>query len=284
MPFWRDPILKFGVPWKSCWRKVARSKRCWTAPHGRRQQTVLESPTAEIAPGELLGPYRVESRIGTGGTGQVYRATDSRLNRSVAIKLLSAQFSDRFEREAKAIAALNHPNICQIYDIGPNYLVMEYVEGSPVVSPGRQPLLASEVLRLAGQIASALQAAHAQGIIHRDLKPANILLSTNGTVKLLDWGLVKQTAGDETAQTADLSQTMGVTQPGTILGSPAYMSPEQAQGRPTDARSDIFSFGAVLYDVADDGSVSGARVAPLTRSIPDCAYDRLHHAVVPGAA
>jgi len=144
---------------------------------------------------------------------------------------------------------LNHPNICQIYDIGPNYLVMEYVDGSPVVSPDQKPLPTSEVLRLAGQIASALQAAHAQGIIHRDLKPANILVSTTGTVKLLDFGLAKRTADTDPAQPADLSQTMGVTQPGTIMGSPAYMSPEQAQGRPTDARSDIFSFGAVLYEM-----------------------------------
>jgi serine/threonine protein kinase len=178
-------------------------------PAWERAATLLDSPTAQIELGALLGPYRVESRIGAGGMGQVYRATDSRLNRSVAIKFLSAQFSDRFEREAKAIAALNHPNICQIYDIGPNYLVMEYVDGSPVVSPDQQPLPTSEVLRLAGQIASALQAAPAQGIIHRDLKPANILVSTTGTVKLLDFGLAKQTAGTDPAQTADLSQTMG---------------------------------------------------------------------------
>lgn len=231
-------------------------------PAWERAATLLDSPTAQIESGALLGPYRVESRIGAGGMGQVYRATDSRLNRSVAIKFLSAQFSDRFEREAKTIAALNHPNICQIYDIGPNYLVMEYVDGSPVVSPDQQPLPTSEVLRLAGQIASALQAAHAQGIIHRDLKPANILVSTTGTVKLLDFGLAKQAAGTDPAQTADLSQTMGVTQPGTIMGSPAYMSPEQAQGRPTDARSDIFSFGAVLYEMfAGRRAFSGDSVA-----------------------
>ncbi|MBA3914753.1 MAG: protein kinase [Acidobacteriales bacterium] len=221
-----------------------------------------DSPTVQIESGALLGPYRVESKIGAGGMGQVYRATDSRLNRSVAIKFLSAQFSDRFEREAKAIAALNHPNICQIYDIGPNYLVMEYVDGAPVVSPDQQPLPRSEVLRLAGQIAGALQAAHGQGIIHRDLKPANILVSTTGTVKLLDFGLAKRTAGTDPAQTADVSQTMGVTQPGTIMGSPAYMSPEQAQGRPTDARSDIFSLGAVLYEMfAGRRAFSGDSVA-----------------------
>jgi len=221
-----------------------------------------DSPTVQIESGALLGPYRVESRIGAGGMGQVYRASDSRLNRSVAIKFLSAQFSDRFEREAKAIAALNHSNICQIYDIGPNYLVMEYVEGAPVVSPGQQPLPTAEVLRLAGQIASALQAAHVQGIIHRDLKPANILVSTTGTVKLLDFGLAKQTADTDPTKTADLSRTMGVTQPGTIMGGPAYMSPEHAQGKPTDARSDIFSFGAVLYEMfAGRRAFSGDSVA-----------------------
>ena len=217
------------------------------------QASSLDSPTAQIDPGVQLGPYRVESKIGAGGMGQVYRARDSRLNRFVAIKVLSAQFSERFEREARAIAALNHPNICQIYDIGPNYLVMEYVDGSPVVSREQQPLPSAEVLCLALQIASALQAAHAQGIIHRDLKPANILLSTTGTVKLLDFGLAKQTAGADPTQTLDKTkdqtQTMGGTQPGTIVGSPAYMSPEQAEGRPTDARSDIFSFGAVLYEM-----------------------------------
>ena len=218
-------------------------------PAWERATTSLDSLTAQIESGALLGPYRVESRIGAGGMGQVYRATDSRLNRSVAIKFLSAQFSDRFEREAKAIAALNHPNICQIYDIGPNYLVMEYIDGSPVVSPEQKPLPPAEVLRLAGQIASALQAAHAHGIIHRDLKPANILLSSTGTVKLLDFGIAKQTGGAHSTQTQDQTQTMGGTQPGTILGSPAYMSPEQAEGRPADARSDIFSFGAVLYEM-----------------------------------
>src|SRR6185437_5911228 len=124
--------------------------------------------------------------------GEVYRATDARLNRVVAIKVLAAQFSERFEREAKAIAALNHPNICQIYDIGPNYLVMEYVDGLPIVARGQAPIPRDKALRLALQIASAMEAAHAKGIIHRDLKPANIFVTTDGIAKLLDFGLAKR--------------------------------------------------------------------------------------------
>src|SRR5580704_5365579 len=144
-----------------------------------------------LSAGDKLGPYEILALIGAGGMGEVYRARDTRLSRFVAIKVSAAQFSERFEREAKAIAALNHPNICQIYDIGPNYLVIEYVDGSPVVSSDQQPLPPAEALRLAMQIAVALQAAHAKGIIHRDLKPANILATTGSVVKLLDFGLAK---------------------------------------------------------------------------------------------
>jgi eukaryotic-like serine/threonine-protein kinase len=180
--------------------------------------------------------------------GEVYRARDPRLNRDVAIKVSAAQFSERFEREAEAIAALNHPNICQIYDVGPNYLVMECIDGVPIVS-GRdpRPLPPAEALRLATQIAAALEAAHVKGIIHRDLKPVNILVTKDGVVKLLDFGLAKQSV--DSAAAGDQTQTLGLTQAGTIMGTPAYMSPEQAEGRPADARSDLFSFGAVFYEV-----------------------------------
>jgi eukaryotic-like serine/threonine-protein kinase len=200
-----------------------------------------------LSAGDKLGPYEILAFLGAGGMGEVYRARDTRLNRDVAIKFSDAQFSERFEREAQAIAALNHPNICQIYDIGANYLVMELVEGAPIVS-SEQPraLPPAEALRLGTQIAAALEAAHAKGIVHRDLKPANILVTPSGVVKLLDFGLAKQeissAAGDET-------RTVDVTQAGIILGTPSYMSPEQAEGRPADARSDIFSFGTVFHEM-----------------------------------
>jgi serine/threonine protein kinase/Tfp pilus assembly protein PilF len=213
------------------------------------------TPKTQIESGEQLGPYRVQAKIGAGGMGEVYRANDSRLNRSVAIKVSNAQFSERFEREAKAIAALNHPNICQIYDIGPNYLVMEYVDGSPVVSPAQQPMPPGEVLKLATQIADAIVAAHAKGIVHRDLKPENILVTASGQVKLLDFGLAKQSVALPEHETL----TVRATQPGTIMGTPAYMSPEQAEGKSADARSDIFSFGAVLYEM-----LAGRRAFPGT--------------------
>jgi serine/threonine protein kinase len=229
-------------------------------PAWEHASSLLNPGFSSVEPGEQLGPYRVEAKIGTGGMGQVFRATDTRLNRSVAIKIAAEQFSERFEREAKAIAALNHPNICQLYDIGPNYLVMEYVDGAPVVSRGQPPLPPADALRWATQIASALQSAHSKGIVHRDLKPANILLTSAGAVKLLDFGLAKQSADpDATKQEA---QTMGGIKTGTIMGTPTYMSPEQAEGRAVDVRSDIFSFGTVLYEMlAGRRAFSGDSVA-----------------------
>jgi len=177
------------------------------------------------------------------------------LDRFVAIKVSAAQFSERFEREAKAIAALSHPNICQIYDIGPNYLVMEYIDGLPVVSGQQPPLPPAKALLLAMQIAAALEAAHAKGIVHRDLKPANILATTGGVVKLLDFGLAKRSPVRDEADNE--KQTISMTKAGMIIGSPAYMSPEQAEGKPADARSDIFSFGTVLYEM-----LAGRRAFP----------------------
>src|SRR5580704_3005980 len=186
--------------------------------------------------GDKLGPYEILALIGKGGMGEVYRARDTRLGRDVAVKVSGERFSERFEQEARAVAALNHPHICTLFDVGPNYLVMEYLEGAAI----QGPLTAAEALRLATQIAGGLEAAHAKGIIHRDLKPANILVTRLG-VKLLDFGLAKLAKADD----GDVTQTIE----GTVLGTPAYMSPEQAAGTSADARSDIFSFGAVLYEM-----------------------------------
>jgi serine/threonine-protein kinase len=225
--------------------------------------TLQVQPIAQMAPGEQLGPYRIEARVGAGGMGEVYRATDTRLNRLVAIKLSAAQFNERFGLEAKAIAALNHPNICQIYDIGANYIVMEFVGGCPIVATEQHenpPIPPAKALALALQIAAALEAAHGKGITHRDLKPANILVTSSGQVKLLDFGLAKQSRDGGSAQYK--AETMSLTQMGTIMGTPAYMSPEQAEGRPADARSDIFSFGAVLYEMlAGRRAFSGSSIA-----------------------
>lgn len=195
---------------------------------------------APLAPGTELGPYRIEELIGSGGMGRVYRARDTRLNRTVALKISKQGFGERFEREARAVAALNHPHICQLYDIGPNYLVMEFVEGEPL----KGPLTLAKAVEYASEILEALDAAHRKGVVHRDLKPANILVSKQG-VKLLDFGLAKQVppVGSE----ATISK--GLTVKGSILGTVQYMAPEQLQGKPVDARSDLFSFGCVLYEL-----------------------------------
>src|SRR5262249_33021104 len=183
-----------------------------------------------------------------GGMGEVYRAFDPRLGREVAIKLAAAEFTERFDREARAVAALNHPNICHLYDVGPNYLVMELVEGESLAGP--LPLEAA--LRYARQIVDALEAAHDKGIVHRDLKPGNIKVKTDGTVKVLDFGLAK-VAPASSAPAASASDsptlTMAATNAGVILGTAAYMSPEQARGEPVDQRADIWAFGVVLYEM-----------------------------------
>jgi Tol biopolymer transport system component/predicted Ser/Thr protein kinase len=189
--------------------------------------------------GETIGNYRITAKLGEGGMGEVYRATDTRLGREVAIKVAKEQFSERFEREAHAVAALNHPNICQLYDVGPNYLVMELVEGIPL----KGPLPLEKAIEYAGQILDALDAAHKKGITHRDLKPANILVTKQG-IKLLDFGLAKQTF-----PLKETDVTRALTEQGQILGTLQYMSPEQLQGKEVDARSDLFSFGCVLYEM-----------------------------------
>jgi serine/threonine-protein kinase len=217
--------------------------------------------------GLQLGRYTLVAPIGAGGMGEVWKAHDTRLNRRVAIKRLSAGHGHRFEQEARAIAALNHPHVCQIYDVGPDYLVLEYIEGTPLSGP----VPPDEAVRLALQVASALEAAHRRGILHRDLKPANILLTRGGgptdppAVKLLDFGLAKLADTD-----ADATRTTD----GTIVGTAAYMAPEQAEGTSVDARSDIFSFGVVLYEL-----VSGRRT--FAGTAPQVLHAVLHQEPAP---
>jgi serine/threonine protein kinase len=226
-----------------------------------------------LPPGTRLGVYEVTAPLGEGGMGQVYRATDTTLSRQVAIKILPDAFAAdpermaRFEREAKILASLNHPNVAAIYGFeksGCAYaLVMELVEGNDLsqrIAKGAIPL--DESLSIAKQLADALEAAHEQGIIHRDLKPANIKVRVDGTVKVLDFGLAK--ALDATpASNPNVTQSPTLTTPammtghGMILGTAAYMSPEQARGKPVDTRTDIWAFGCVLYEMFTGGSAFG---------------------------
>jgi serine/threonine protein kinase len=194
-----------------------------------------------LAPGEKLGPYEILALIGAGGMGEVYRARDTRLDRSVAIKVSKTEFTERFEREARVIATLNHPYICQVYDVGPNYLVMEYIEGTPL----KGPLPLDQTLKYPAQICDALDAAHKKNITHRDLKPANILVTKAG-VKLLDFGLARI---GPVVKADEATMTMSLTGKGEILGTLLYMSPEQVNGQDAGPQSDIFSFGLVLYEM-----------------------------------
>jgi Tol biopolymer transport system component/predicted Ser/Thr protein kinase len=200
-----------------------------------------------LAPGTNLGPYEILSQLGAGGMGEVYRARDPRLGRDVAIKVSAQKFNERFEREAKVVASLNHPNICALYDIGPNYIVMELVEGEEPKGP--MPL--DEALQICRQIAAALEAAHEKGIVHRDLKPANIKVTPTGTVKVLDFGLAKINSLTPASGNPEESPTisMHATQAGMILGTAGYMAPEQAKGKPADKRADIWAFGVVMHEL-----------------------------------
>ena len=217
-----------------------------------------------LAPGTRLGPYEILSALGAGGMGEVWKARDTRLNRLVAIKASLGPFSERFEREARAIAAVNHPHVCSLYDVGPDYLVMEYVEGEWLHGP--VPL--ARALELAGQILDALDAAHEKGIVHRDLKPGNILLTKSG-VKVLDFGLAKITHAPAVASpTIVETRAVSLTAEGSIMGTLPYMSPEQVEGHDADARSDIFAFGVVLYElIAGTRPFTGQTHATLVASI-----------------
>ncbi len=199
-----------------------------------------------LAAGTKLGPYEILSPLGAGGMGEVYKARDTRLDRIVAVKVSKEHFSERFETEAHAVAALNHSHICTLHDVGPNYLVMEYIDGTPL----KGPLPLAQALKYGAQICNALDAAHKKGITHRDLKPANILVTKTG-IKLLDFGLAKTAKTVETSDDATL--TRALTGKNEIVGTLYYMSPEQLQAQATgheiDGRSDIFSFGLVLYEM-----------------------------------
>ena len=205
-----------------------------------------------LSTGDMVGPFEIVAPLGSGGMGQVWKARDTRLDRIVAIKTSKTEFSERFATEARAVAALNHPNIGQLYDLGKlpdggGYLVMEYVDGAPI-APVDSP---RKLLDLAIQVADGLAAAHAAGFTHRDLKPENVLVTAPqsvhpGRVKILDFGLVKQAASNSDAT----ETTAALTNPGTVLGTVAYMSPEQARGQDVDARSDQFSFGLLVHELA----------------------------------
>lgn len=200
-----------------------------------------------LSAGERLGHYEILGQLGRGGMGTVYRARDTRLGREVAVKVSSERFNERFEREARVVASLNHPNICTLFDVGPNYLVMELIEGE---SP-KGPLPVDTVLDYARQMADALDYAHEHGVTHRDLKPGNLKVTPDGKLKVLDFGLAKTGPASKVASAEDSpTLTVGMTEVGVILGTAAYMAPEQAKGKPVDKRADIWSFGVVLYELA----------------------------------
>ncbi|HYX20654.1 MAG TPA: serine/threonine-protein kinase, partial [Thermoanaerobaculia bacterium] len=236
-----------------------------------------------LSAGSKLGPYEVLGAIGAGGMGEVYRAKDPRLGRDVAIKVLPASFSQdadrlrRFEQEAKAAGLLNHPNITAVYDVGSQdgapYVVQELLEGETLrseLSGGR--FAPRKAIEVAIQIAQGLAAAHDKGIVHRDLKPENLFVTRDGRIKILDFGLAKLTQV-ESAGTASRLPT--ATEPGIIMGTLGYMSPEQVKGEPADGRSDIFALGAVLYEMLsgrrafEAGSTGEAMAAILREDPPD---------------
>lgn len=240
----------------------------------------LESSALELSSGETLAQYRVEAKIGEGGMGAVYRGYDTRLHRKVALKVLPPErFADldrkrRLMMEARAASALNHPNIITIYEIGSDrgvdFIAMEYVQGKRldelIPSKGLRPV---QALRYAVQVADGLAKAHSAGILHRDLKPSNIMVTEEGRVKILDFGLAKVLEPADSSPDGTTATMRGVTEEGTVAGTAAYMSPEQAEGRKLDVRSDIFSFGSVLYEMVTGRRPFDAdsRLALLTRIV-----------------
>ena len=247
-----------------------------------------------LDPGTRLGPYEVVSPLGAGGMGEVYRARDTKLGRDVAVKVLPREFAadthrlERFEQEARLLAALNHPNIASIHGFEESddvaAIVLELVDGPTLAERIRQgPVGVEEALGLAAQIAQALEAAHEAGVIHRDLKPANVKLTSRDAVKVLDFGLAKQ-VGSEELETSELETRSKLTEAGTILGTAPYMSPEQIRGEPIDARSDVWAFGCVLFEMLSGlpaflGRTRADTIACVLTGAPD--WNRLPDAAPP---
>ncbi|MGO9257292.1 MAG: serine/threonine-protein kinase [Bryobacteraceae bacterium] len=234
----------------------------WAAAGDLATSTVL-------TPGARLGPYQILGLLGAGGMGKVYRGIDTRLGRGVAIKISAEQFTKRFEREARAISALNHPNICTLYDVGPSYLVTELVEGETLCDWLKRSPAVERSLEIAKQVLEALRAAHGAGIVHRDLKPQNIMVRFDGYVKVLDFGIAKRMPDASVPQT-ESTATADPTLPGQVLGTVAYMSPEQISGHDVDQRSDLFAFGIILHEM-----LAGQHPWPRTSSV-DTMHAILH--------
>ena len=235
-----------------------------------------------LTSGTKLGPYEIQSPLGAGGMGEVYRATDTKLGRDVALKVLPAEMAEdperlgRFRREAKTLAQLDHPNIVTIYSVeewdGIHFLTMQLVEGLPLdrlIPEGGLPV--EQIIEIASALGDALAAAHEKGIVHRDLKPANVMVSNEGRVKVLDFGLAKDVRRSNPGDATMTSNSR--TQVGVVMGTPAYMSPEQTSGRPLDQRTDIFSIGVLLHEMATgrrpfEGSSSAELVSAILRDTP----------------
>jgi serine/threonine protein kinase len=287
----RDPVERDAYVREACrgdaelQREVASllanhndASRCESWPVAAAAQLV-DTPGL-LRPGQSLGPYRIECFLAAGGMGEVYRATDTRLNRPVAIKVSAGRFSERFEREARVIASLNHANICTLFDVGPHFLVMEYVEGPTLAERIQKgPIPLAEALEIARQMAAALEDAHQRLVVHRDFKPGNVKIKPDGTVKVLDFGLAKLSAmqaGASANPSDSPTLTIAATQAGVLLGTAAYMSPEQARGEPVDKRGDVWAFGVVLWEMLTgrrlfDGKTTSDVLAAVIRAEPDLA-------------